>query len=1125
MSLLQRLHTDIRAQDDIERDLSRKADKELAEQADERDKKMLERTLKEKEKLETQILKFHQRLSQPIGTSARVRTQNEIGRLEERLSSIETDLRDIQERLDQRQQGQDDEEISRSGRLPNESRRDYLIRTGKITPFSNMGAGPNEGPFANLQNALIDAEDERAEQEALEQAKNGSAVSHRELRLPDLGFNETSDTSVGQKRRTLQQGLSPRKKRAKSRTSSSADALSDDDDDSANYVAIEETESEDEEEFLPEGQPERAIPVRHKTKRSEVHDDGNEAMYQTRLQDWASRRSAARKRATASSGLVSEEEEEGEQDEWYMPHPTVPDTILDQGLRIPGDIFPLLFDYQKTGVKWIWELHQQRVGGIIGDEMGLGKTIQVIAFLASLHHSKQFTKPALVVCPATLLQQWVQEFHRWWPAFRVSILHSTGSGMLNVGSESNREDMLTSQMWRSSNGRSGVPKRHKAGRKIVQRVVQEGHVLLTTYAGLHTYSDLLTPVEWGYVILDEGHKIRNPDTTITIYAKELRTPHRLILSGTPMQNNLTELWSLFDFVFPMRLGTLVSFRNQFDIPIRQGGYANASNLQVQTAARCAETLKDAISPFLLQRLKMDVAADLPNKSEQVLFCKLSPAQRTAYERFLASPDMTAILNKRKEVLYGIDLLRKICNHTDLIEHEMNSHKADYGNPKRSGKMEVVQSLLELWKKTGHKTLLFAQHKITLNILQKLISAMPGFNYRRMDGETAVEKRQAIVDEFNNDPEIHIFLLTTKVGGLGINLTGADRVIIFDPDWNPSTDLQARERAWRLGQKREVMICRLVCKGTIEEKIYHRQIYKQFLSNKILKDPKQRQNFQLSDLQDLFTLQPDTQSETETSKLFKDAQVTYDTGRQDIKSEEGGETRKIRAIAGVSGLEEYHDESEGKDKETDSEATNSEARIMQGIFSKSGVHSAMEHEQIVNGKRVIRADPKIIEAEAKRVAAEAAEELRRAGEAARSVPIGTPTWTGQSGVAGRPAFQQRGGASSRARRAGAGPSSASVLANLSSRGQSLSSSSASASLPTNGAAGTAPVNFLTRIRDFMISHGGTVYTQMLIDRFNHECDTPRRSAEFKEILRTIAEITPGGRSGRSQWTLKSAYARP
>ncbi|KAL2810916.1 SNF2 family N-terminal domain-containing protein [Aspergillus granulosus] len=1145
-SRLKELHADIRDQDALERDITRQADRLLMEQADERDNKRLDKTRLEKEKLESQILRCHQRLAQPIGTSARVRLQNDLNKLEARNAALANDLKDIQQRIDERHHGQEtNQEASGTGRMPNESRRDYLIRTGKITPFSRMGTGSGTGPLASLRDTLIDAEDERDEADALEQVKGRSATSHRNLVRPGFGFDETSESSVTEeplerpgKRRKLEGVLQPVKTtdRDSDMEDISDGRISDDQDDSASYVDQEEQESSSEDDyyFVTEEKP----PVTPKKAKDADGvedfsglDDGNEKLYQSRLQNWVRRRSAARKRARKLQTEGDSEMDEGaeasdEEEEWFMPHPTEPDLPLDNGYRVPGDIHPLLFDYQKTGVQWMWELHQQQVGGIIGDEMGLGKTIQAIAFLAGLHYSKQLTKPIIVVCPATVMKQWVNEFHRWWPPFRVSILHTSGSGMVNIRNESSREDALVSGSYRSGGSNTGT----KAARKVVKRVVEEGHVLVTTYSGLQTYASLLIPLEWGGAVLDEGHKIRNPNTSITIHCKELRTPHRIILSGTPMQNNLTELWSLFDFVFPMRLGTLVNFRNQFDFPIRQGGYANASNLQVQTAAKCAETLKDAISPYLLQRFKIDVAADLPKKSEQVLFCRLTKPQRQAYMAFLGSEEMQSILRGRRQVLYGVDILRKICNHPDLQNHKLLHTKATYGNATTSGKMQVVKSLLELWKDTGHKTLLFAQHRIMLDILEKFIRSLSGFNYRRMDGTTPIQHRQTLVDEFNNDPNLHVFLLTTKVGGLGINLTGADRVIIYDPDWNPSTDVQARERAWRLGQKRDVTIYRLMTAGTIEEKIYHRQIFKQFLTNKILKDPKQRQTFQLSDLHDLFTLGEEDQGPTETSKIFKEAEVTYEEDGSDTKTANHqrnvqAENKDIRKVAGVASIETFQGEAEQQVKQEEGESgTNSESRIMEGIFARSGVHSALEHDQIANGKRVVRADPKIIEAEAKRVAAEAAEELRRAGEAAKSVPIGTPTWTGQFGVAGRPEESPMrgpfGGRSSTARRALAGPSSASILANLSSRTPTSRSRSATGSpAPSSNPSGK---DFITMIRDFITSHGGAVYTQNLIDHFNHYCTTPQRSAEFKEMLKQIAVLEKGGRNGRGKWSLKPEY---
>lgn len=865
-------------------------------------------------------------------------------------------------------------------------------------------------------------------------------------------------------------------------------------------------------------------------------DDGNEGVYQTRIRTWTKKRSAARRRAqekraetAAGTDSAAAPEDDEAVEEWHKSHPTHPDTSFEGGLRVPGDIFPSLYDYQKTGVRWLWELYSQQVGGIVGDEMGLGKTIQIISFVAGLHYSNMLDKPVIIVCPATVMKQWSNEFHTWWPALRVSILHSSGSGMMDVRREEELEDEMDYDEWDENAPRRS--KNHKTAKRIVDRVIKDGHVLVTTYSGLQTYSDLLINVDWGYAVLDEGHKIRNPNTAITIYCKELRTANRIILSGTPIQNNLTELWSLFDFVFPMRLGTLVSFRTQFETPIRIGGYANASNLQVETAIRCAEALKETISPYLLQRWKIDVAADLPKKTERVLFCELTALQRQQYQIFLDSEEMKSILAGKRHSLYGIDILRKICNHPDLVDHKRSAHKTNYGEPSKSGKMRVVKGLLEMWKKAGHKTLLFAQHRIMLDILEKFIGHMDGIKYRRMDGNTSIKERQDLVDEFNKDPNLDVFLLTTKVGGLGVNLTGANRVIIYDPDWNPSTDIQARERAWRLGQKREVEIYRLMTAGTIEEKIYHRQVFKQILTNKVLKDPKQRQTFHLRELHDLFTL-GDKDGGTETGSLFKGTELKLSKKASlptpPTEEDQADNVARASALRGLAREEEYAGTDNEKEKVADGDNAGDD-RILSAIFSKSGVHSAHEHEAIIAGsaqKGKVTADPEMITREARRVAAIAAAELQRAGEAARNVPIGVPTWTGTHGVAGRPEERPRtlplgrGAGAGRGRGGGAGPSSSSILGNLAAR-QTTDSSAASSRRGSPAVVQPRGKDFMILIRDYLRTHGGSVYTQMLIDHFNRYCGTEQRTAEFKEMLTKIAKLERG-RGGRGRWVLEDEY---
>lgn len=1213
---LAQLAAGFRDQDDLERDIGRQADAMLTEQANERDNKRLDKTNVEKGRLEGQIHRLQKKLTEFGNQATKNRYRAEIEHYKAQIATLDKDLEQIQKRIDDRQKEQDGEQgdtlLEEAGnkKLPGESQREFLIRTGKITPFSKMGKQLLR-TSSSLGDVLLDAEEEIEDNEEMDEGIEAEPApkSHQYLSMPGFADEEKSEfedaADFPEVRPTKRRRLQTKKKARKQVDGDEEAELASDGDESDDaYVpdmddkelaAIgesgddEEPEDDDIDGDFTMSTPGHKRKARGKKAKKVVSesadtqedlagiDDGNESVYQARLQSWVERRSAARRRHQHSRAGIGEGEGEQrgagddenaeKEEEWHLPHPTKFDTEFEGGCRIPGDIYPSLFDYQKTGVQWLWELYSQQVGGIVGDEMGLGKTIQVISFLAGLHYSKKLTKPIIVVTPATIMRNWVNEFHRWWPPLRVSILHTSGSGMLDVKREGRLEDDLEHHTYDGS--RTKLTKGEKAAKRIVDKVKKDGHVLVTTYAGLQSYAEFLIPTDWEYAVLDEGHKIRNPNTAITIYCKELRTHNRIILSGTPMQNNLTELWSLFDFIFPMRLGTLVNFRQQFEFPIKQGGYANASNLQVETAIKCAETLKDAISPYLLQRFKVDVASDLPKKTERVLFCKLTKLQRDAYEVFLGSDEMKSILNGKRQALYGVDILRKICNHPDLVEHRTLSIKEGYhyGSPAKSGKMQVVKALLEVWKKNGNKTLLFAQHRIMLDILEKFVRGMQGFNYRRMDGNTSIKDRQDLVDEFNKNPNLHVFLLTTKVGGLGVNLTGADRVIIYDPDWNPSTDVQARERAWRLGQKREVEIYRLMTAGTIEEKIYHRQIFKQFLTNKILRDPKQRQTFQLRDLHDLFTLGEASDGQTETGSIFKGTEVQLSGNKstpQEPKDQSGhpsvpvsnaitdSSNPGIADIMGISRQEDFRD-SAGEDpkpadgttaaadgaNEAEKPGSSTDDRVLNSIFARSGVQSALSHDAIINGKKVIRADPEIIAREAKRVAAQAARELQRAGEVARTVPIGTPTWTGQVGSAGRPTEPARRGGQGGSRggigisaRGGRGggmgrggiPSSASILANLANRqGLSTPSSSRGSSRAGTPSQRDQPKgrDFLALIRDYLLTHGGAAHTQMLIDHFNRFCGTPQRTAEFKEMLKTIAVLEKGGR-GRGKWVLRDEY---
>jgi DNA excision repair protein ERCC-6 len=387
------------------------------------------------------------------------------------------------------------------------------------------------------------------------------------------------------------------------------------------------------------------------------------------------------------------------------PEPAPQDVEFTGGFVMPGALWDKLLRYQQTSIKWMWELHRQGAGGIIADEMGLGKTLQTIAFLTGLLHTTTLLtaagapadsalwrrfRPVLILCPATVMAHWLKEFRRWSPDMRVMLFHESG------GHDASRRELL-------------------------QTLLREGHVLVSTYESVRIYKDSLLPLEWGYVILDEGHRIRNPDTQVSVVCKQLLTEHRLVLTGAPLQNNLNDIWSLMDFAYPGKLGTALAFAENFSDPITRGGYTNASALDVQLAYKCAVVLRDLINPYVLRREKKDVALDLPSKTEQVLFCELTQAQRAAYTKLLRARLVEQAQELRGEqaggsyaLLSAITMLRKCCNHPDLLgtklvrEGDQPAGLADYGSPDRSGKLLVLQQVLRMWHQQGHRVLVFAQ---------------------------------------------------------------------------------------------------------------------------------------------------------------------------------------------------------------------------------------------------------------------------------------------------------------------------------------------------------------------------------------------------------------------------------
>jgi len=483
---------------------------------------------------------------------------------------------------------------------------------------------------------------------------------------------------------------------------------------------------------------------------------------------------------------------------------------LHGGLIIPAWINDRLFPYQRQGLRWMWELHQQKAGGIIGDEMGLGKTVQVCAYLSCMAANRKL-KCSLIICPATVLQHWLKELSIWAPGLRRILCHHSGE---TDGLARNVTPKMLEHMSAWLRQSRSMYLNEAIDEKDLEEFnpdifVGTGYVFVTTYENIRRCPDVWISHKWNYVILDEGQKIRNPDADVTLACKKLRTPHRLLLSGTPIQNDLKELWTLFDFVFPGRLGTLPAFESEFSDPIKKGGYSNASPMAVQLAYRCALVLKDLINPYMLRRQKKDIkeVSRMPGKTEQVLFCRLSKRQRDLYEAYLQSDEVSNILRGSPQLLRSITILRKICNHPDLVcdpteeayqsfvhngfnqisdkrdSDDEDSAIEDLDDPDsitdRSGKMQVLAKILPLWQKQGHRVLIFCQWTKMLDMLQRLMMNN-GWKFGRMDGKTSVSSRQQLIDRFNSDESYFAMLMTTRTGGVGVNLTGADRVVIYDP---------------------------------------------------------------------------------------------------------------------------------------------------------------------------------------------------------------------------------------------------------------------------------------------------------------------------------------------------------
>ncbi|XP_077552416.1 TATA-binding protein-associated factor 172-like isoform X1 [Haemaphysalis longicornis] len=541
-----------------------------------------------------------------------------------------------------------------------------------------------------------------------------------------------------------------------------------------------------------------------------------------------------------------------------------------------------LRSYQQEGVNWLAFLNRYRLHGILCDDMGLGKTLQSICILASDHHQREMLYketqradakplPSLVVCPPTLTGHWVYEVEKFVSARYLRPLHYTGPPV---------------------------------ERARLQEKARKHNLVVASYDIVRNDIDFFGNIRWNYCILDEGHIIKNGRTKLARALKQLQANHRLILTGTPIQNQVLDLWSLFDFLMPGFLGTERQFAQRFSRPILQSRDAKSSSREQEAGVLAMESLHRQVLPFLLRRVKDDVLKDLPPKIIQDYYCELSPLQVQLYEDFAKSrakktvDDSVAATTGEEEppnshatahVFQALQYLRKVCNHPKLVlqpQHpEYNRIMASLeqgGTPlsdiSHAAKLRSLRQLLldcGIGTASGqpeqesvvhaHRALIFCQLKGMLDIVEKdlLLAHMSSVSYLRLDGSVAPGQRQALVQRFNADPSIDVLLLTTQVGGLGLNLTGADTVIFVEHDWNPMKDLQAMDRAHRIGQKKVVNVYRLITRGTLEEKIMGLQKFKLTIANTVITQENSSLNTMGTDqLLDLFTLSSDRRGKSE-----------------------------------------------------------------------------------------------------------------------------------------------------------------------------------------------------------------------------------------------------------------------
>ena len=432
----------------------------------------------------------------------------------------------------------------------------------------------------------------------------------------------------------------------------------------------------------------------------------------------------------------------------------------------PKNLLGELRPYQMTGLKWLWTNISKGFGCCMADDMGLGKTIQVISLILKLKEENKLKNPVLVICPTTLMGNWMKELQMFAPSVKVTTYHG-----------------------------------------LDRKLDTNFDVILTTYAIMRIDVEEMKKHSWGMIVVDEAQNIKNPDTAQTLAIKSLKSDIKIAMTGTPVENRLTELWSIFDFINKGYLGSLKEFQKSYAIPIER--------FKEKTRA---SKLKLSVSPFVLRRLKTDknVISDLPEKMVMNDYCYLAKSQAILYEKTL-NEMMEKIsgftgVNRRGNIFKLITALKQICNHPYQFLKSGGTSK------ELSGKAEKCVDLVNNIIENGEKTLIFTQYKEMGDLLSQIITDECGTEPSFFHGSLTVPQREALIEDFQTNPDRKVMILSLKAGGTGLNLTSATNVIHYDLWWNPAVEDQATDRTYRIGQDKNVMVHRMITLGTFEEKI-------------------------------------------------------------------------------------------------------------------------------------------------------------------------------------------------------------------------------------------------------------------------------------------------------------------